>query len=94
MPYGLQAIVKLNPVRYNFIADKTKDPHLGLLAQEVEEVIPEVVKTGDDANKTKAVDYVSLVPVLIRALQEQQQQLDQYKQKVESLEAKLGSLAK
>ena len=43
---------------------------LGLIAQEVEKVLPEVVVHGPDGYK--AVDYQKLVPVLIEAVKEQQ----------------------
>lgn len=48
--------------------------YLGLIAQEVEPVIPEVVRTVPDG--TQAVSYQSIVPLLIEALKEQQDRLD------------------
>ena len=56
---------------------------LGVIAQELEEVLPELVKT--DANGFKSVDYVSITPVLIEAIKEQQKQIDELKRMVEQL---------
>lgn len=43
---------------------------LGFIAQEVEEVLPEVVLTEYDEAQTKGLKYNALIPVLIRAIQE------------------------
>ena len=45
---------------------------MGLIAQEVQSVIKELVHTADDENKTLSVSYTELIPVLIKAIQEQQ----------------------
>ena len=42
-------------------------PQIGLIAQEVEEVIPEIVRTDPETEK-KSVDYAKLVAVLIEAM--------------------------
>ena len=51
---------------------------IGVIAQEIEEIIPEVVKTRD--NGYKAVKYEKIVPLLIEAIKEQQTQIDELKQ--------------
>ncbi|MBL0144780.1 MAG: tail fiber domain-containing protein [Chitinophagaceae bacterium] len=57
----------------------------GLIAQEVEKVFPEMVKTID-TNGYKGVDYVKLVPVLIEAIKEQQKQIEQQSNRIATLE--------
>jgi len=54
-----------------------KGTQYGVIAQEVEMVLPELVVT--DANGFKSVDYVKITPVLIKAVKEQQQQIDSLK---------------
>jgi hypothetical protein len=48
---------------------------MGFIAQDVENVLPSVVITGTDAEKTKGMKYSELIPVLVKAIQEQQAQL-------------------
>ena len=56
---------------------------IGVLAQEIQEVFPELVtKDGDEI---LAVNYQGLVPVLINALKEQQQEIDELKEMVQKL---------
>jgi hypothetical protein len=52
----------------------------GVVAQEVEEVLPELVQTREDGYK--AVKYDKLVSVLIEAIKEQQKQIDELKSKL------------
>jgi hypothetical protein len=71
--YGLDTIMKLRPVGFNWIdqAEAWKKQHqLGLIAQEVEGVIPEVVSAANDASQTRSLAYGELVPVLIKAVQD------------------------
>jgi hypothetical protein len=53
---------------------------IGVIAQEVEKVIPEVVTTRD--NGYKAVKYEKIVALLIEAIKEQQSQIDELKTKL------------
>ena len=53
---------------------------VGVLAQELEEVLPEVVATRD--NGYKAVKYEKIVPLLIEAIKEQQEQIDELKSRL------------
>ena len=80
LKYGLQDVLKLRPVSYNW--KKGDDgTHLGIIAQELKEVIKEVVYEGTDVNKNLGVAYSDLIPVLIKAIQEQQQQISELQQK-------------
>jgi hypothetical protein len=57
--------------------------HFGVIAQEVEEVLPEIVKEGPDGDK--AVSYTELVPILTEAIKQQQQQIEDLQQEVAQL---------
>ena len=79
--YGLETIMKLNPKQYDWKKDDTHD--IGFIAQEVEEVIPEIVKDKKHFDKQiKTLDYEKLTAVLIKAVQEQQQQINELKEKL------------
>ena len=57
-----------------------KDAKIGLLAQDVQKVLPELVKEADDKEGTLSVNYQGLIPVLINAIKEQQEQLKEIKE--------------
>ena len=84
---NLEKILSLNPVEYTWKEGPRKGvKEIGLIAQEVEEIVPEVVRvqsrhdneTGDGI-EYKQVDYEHLVSTLIGAMQEQQKQIDELK---------------
>ncbi|MBN2766388.1 MAG: tail fiber domain-containing protein [Paludibacteraceae bacterium] len=86
--YGLKQILELQPVTYYFISDSTNHPEVGFIAQDVQKIIPEVVRgtEGDiEKGETLGLSYGNLVPVLTKAIQEQQKQIDELKALVEKL---------
>ncbi|WP_264550499.1 tail fiber domain-containing protein [Flavobacterium sp. N2820] len=89
--YGLTQVLQLKPVTYYYKKDETKHQEVGFIAQDVKKVIPEVV-TGSEGDlekgETLGLSYGNLVPVLTKAIQEQQAMIEELKKKVEILEAK------
>ena len=83
---ALDKVLSLNGVTFNW--NKGFNPrvnldnnnHIGLIAQEVERVVPQAVSTALNGEKTKSVAYSDLVPVLIEAIKEQQKQIEELKQ--------------
>lgn len=79
----LSQLMQLRGVSYNW--NKTDFPdrefndgvQVGLIAQEVEKVFPDMVMT--DENGEKAVAYYQLIPMLLEALKQQQRQIDELK---------------
>ena len=77
--------------RYKY--SELKDPHanrqrIGLIAQEVESVLPGVVKTLDDS--TKAISYTDIIALLVEAVKEQQQLFSAQSQKIKELEKEIS----
>ena len=69
---------KLRGVSYKWIKDDK--PSIGVIAQEIEAHIPEIVSTTQlDGADVKSVDYGKIVGVLINAVNELKAELDQYK---------------
>jgi hypothetical protein len=85
LEYGIESIMKLEPVSYTWKDGTDTNRKLGLIAQDVEEVIAEVVDKGDDPAQTLGINYSELVPVLIKGMQEQQKQIDELKAMVDHL---------
>ena len=72
-------------------ADKeTGKKDIGVVAQEVEEILPEIVQTR--SNGYKAVDYQKLTALLIESVKEQQVIINDLKTRIETLESKLTSI--
>jgi hypothetical protein len=90
--YGLESIMKLNPVCFTWKDEPAGSKHLGLVAQEVVGIIDEVVDTGTDPDKILGINYSQLVPVLIKGMQDQQQQIESQKQENQQLKSELQIL--
>jgi hypothetical protein len=72
------------------IADEDKKmERIGFLAQEMEKIIPEVVRTS--VNGTKAIAYTDLIAILVEGMKEQQSEIDSLKNEVASLSIKSSS---
>jgi hypothetical protein len=63
---------------------------IGFIAQDVEKVLPSVVVTEPDSDKTKGMKYSELIPVLVKAIQEQQAELAKDETTIAAMKAKLG----
>ena len=85
--YGLSTIMKMRSVQYNWKEGVDKETKIGFLAQDLRKIIPEVV-VGDESKENLAVNYIELIPVLVNAIKEQQQQIEELKKKVKALENK------
>jgi hypothetical protein len=72
------SIEKLGKIRgINFIWKENGIKSMGVIAQEVESIFPEIVHTNPKGEKTVA--YNGLIAVLIEAIKDQQHQIDQLK---------------
>jgi len=95
LSFGLDEVLKLRPVEYFWKNREQKQKSLGLIAQEVDEVISNIVQVGENKDKTLTVSYTELIPVLINAIQEQQHKIETIEaslESVKSLEARIEAL--
>jgi hypothetical protein len=97
--HGLSTIMNLRPVEYdkknNVEATNYNRHEIGFIAQEIRKVLPSLVSEGNDAHKTLSVSYTELIPVLTKAIQEQQAQIESLKaenQKLQNNEAVTAQL--
>ena len=90
---SLSNICKLRGVTYDWRYDEFKDKNfpqgkqVGVIAQEIEKVYPEIITT--DADGYKSVSYEKLVPVLIEAIKEQQEIIKKHEAEINYLKTKL-----
>lgn len=102
LTYGLDEIMMLKPKRYyhhssTFDSGKLNlgdgSLTLGLIAQEVYPVIPEIVyKPNDESKDLWSLDYTKLVPVLIKAIQEQQELIKAQTEILNSMRSELEEI--
>ncbi|NOS94315.1 MAG: hypothetical protein HOP30_20570, partial [Cyclobacteriaceae bacterium] len=92
LPYGLQEVLQLRPVTFEWKNSKDESTKLGLIAQEIQTIIPEVVNVGSDEQKMLGVKYADLIPVLIKAIQEQNKLIADQKKENGELKAALEKL--
>ena len=75
---ALDKTLLLRGVNYNDIRIEPDKLRMGLIAQEVELIIPEVVHT-DEQTTMKSIEYQNIVGLLVEAIKEQQQQINDLK---------------
>ena len=76
---ALSKVMKMQGVYYKRNDVDDAKEQVGVLAQDMEEVLPQVVLTADDEMKTKSVDYGKICSVLIEAIKDLKQQVDELK---------------
>ena len=74
---SLTQILELNPVSFHWKENKKPEKTLGLIAQEVEAILPQVVNKKDP--EKLALDYMGIIPVLISAVQKLQSEIKDLK---------------
>ena len=79
---GLEKVSQLRGVTYIRDDNKNGGQQIGVIAQEVEEIIPQVVMTADDEMGTKSVDYGRITAVLIESIKELKAEIDELKEKL------------
>lgn len=95
---AMDKIKAMQGVTYNWNKELERNEQLpdklqyGLIAQELEKIIPELVDT--DREGWKGIEYSHLVPVLIEALKEQQAELDEQKKINSGYKSDINSLKK
>jgi peptidoglycan hydrolase CwlO-like protein len=62
---------------------------MGFIAQEIQKVMPMLVIEGSDKDKTLSVNYISLIPLLTKAIQEQQIQIEEKGKQTDELKKQL-----
>jgi hypothetical protein len=103
IPYGLNEVLQLNPQFY-FQHNSTSDncrinietigkDDIGLIAQDVFKIIPEVVsKPANEEKELWSISYEKLIPVLIKAIQEQQEMIQNLQNTSEAKQVEIDKL--
>ena len=90
--------MRLSPKIYDKYKSLNKEnlitKEIGFIAQEVVELIPEIVSLPEEDDDLYGLYYDMLIPVLTKAIQEQQTIIDDLKQKTKETESKYDTLLK
>ena len=84
IPDALEKVLRLRGVAFDWKADGKHD--LGMIAEEVGEVLPELVAYEDNGVDAKSLDYARLTAVLVEALKELKAENDSLKARLDALE--------
>ena len=77
-------------VKFNW--KSTGIPSIGVVAEEVNKVLPEVVERDSQSKQPTAVNYSALVGVLIEAIKEQQNTIEQQGVAINQLKQRVGAV--
>jgi hypothetical protein len=77
--------MKLQPRTYQLTNSPSTRYYTGFLAQELEQVFPQFVYYGGDDQVTYSVDYASMSVIALKAIQEQQVQIEALKEEIRVL---------
>ena len=83
----LSRVLRLRPVTYKYKKPRPGLPDAGFIAQEVEELFPEAVTEKDGH---KAIYYSHFGVIAVKAIQEQQEQIDVLKRELEELRSEVS----
>ncbi|HMK82372.1 MAG TPA: tail fiber domain-containing protein [Candidatus Bathyarchaeia archaeon] len=88
---ALDKIVQLRGVTFDW--KDSGRPDIGLIAEEVGKVVPEVVTYEDNGVDAKSLDYAHLVALIIEAMKEQQRVIDNQRIELEEIKAAVKILS-
>ncbi|MBX2899835.1 MAG: tail fiber domain-containing protein [Cyclobacteriaceae bacterium] len=92
---GLDFIMKLNPVSYRMKGSSDKRTNWGFIAQDVEALVGadnSIVTVGGDAEKTLGLRYTDFIAPMVKAIQEQEEQIGELKALLADYRAELERL--
>ena len=89
---AVEKLSNIRAVNYSWKSDESKKENLGLIAQDVEKVFPQIIDKNkgfieNDENEYLTIRYTELVPVLVKAIQEQNEIITKQGQAIEELKA-------
>jgi putative lipoic acid-binding regulatory protein len=83
MQNGLERLNQLNPVKFSW--KETGEESEGFIAHEVDEVFSDCIHGEKDGENMQGMDYGRITPLLVKAIQEQQEQIDALQSEIQSL---------
>lgn len=91
--YGLNELMQLQPVQYNWKTNPDDKKEIGFLAQDIQQIIPEAVEVPANGDAL-GMKYNQIIPVLVKAVQEQQQLITDQKKMLEEQQLQIDEMKK
>ncbi|NOQ96921.1 MAG: hypothetical protein GQ561_02040, partial [Calditrichae bacterium] len=85
IPDALDKLMLLQGVEFDWKAQRGGQRDIGLIAEEVAQVIPVIVHMEDDGINARGLDYSRLVPLLIEAIKAQQMEIEELRVLISSM---------
>jgi len=92
LSYGIETLQKMKVYEYVYTFEKTGIRHFGFMAQELKELVPEIVDTASNEEQSLSINYTEVIPILIKSVQEQQEMIDLQSQQIELLKKEINLL--
>lgn len=89
---ALNKVLSLRGVYYDWKKDHGGKHGMGMIAEEVGKIVPEIVTYEDNGIDATGMDYGHLTPVLVEAIKEQQRQIKEQREEINRLKEKLNGL--
>jgi hypothetical protein len=83
---ALDKVKQLQGVSYDRKSDGK--PEIGVVAEDVAQIVPEIVSRDPKTNEVQGVDYSRLTALLLEAVKSQQAEIDQLKEQLQQLKIK------
>ncbi len=93
-PSVLDKVQKLKVVDYNFKLQTDSKKYTGLIAQEVEKIFPNLVVPPNEESKNYTMDYSGFGVLAIKAIQEQQSEIEQLRKEIAEIRTLLNTKSK
>ncbi len=101
LPSSTEIINQLRPVSYDFNTEEydmlqlPSGKQYGFLAQEVEDILPELVKTSAIAGdqELSGINYMQMIPILTKAIQDQGQLIENQQKQIDELKSLINDIS-
>ena len=87
----MPSVMKLQAKRYHFTSDDDQQENIGFITQEVQDIFPELVYQGEES-EFQGLKYQEFSALAIKAIQEQQVQIEAQAQEIDSLKTQMAEL--
>jgi len=90
--YTVHDLMKIKVVDFNYLFDESKTAVTGFIAQDMYEIFPTPVTKAIDANDYWSIDYGKVTPLIVKAVQDQQEIIQSQQKQIESQQKQIDEL--